>query len=117
MNDLEQRFEHEMVETVYRAAGRETGSWAGYFLRSVKAHGGVGAARRLLQKPGVSRGLVKLAELNRLDLAMESVVLRDGFRPLFTDEELAMAERHLADARATRAADAPAADARVPSDA
>jgi 5-methylcytosine-specific restriction protein A len=100
MPDLEQRFEREMVETVYRAAGRETGYWAGYFLRSVKVHGGVGAARRLLQKPGLSRGLVKLADLDRLDLAMESVVLRDEFRALFTDAERAMADRHLANARA-----------------
>jgi 5-methylcytosine-specific restriction protein A len=100
MHDLEQRFEQEMVETVYRAAGRETGYWAGYFLRSVKAHGGVDAARRLLRKPGLSRGLLKLASLDRLDLAMESVVLREEFRGLFTEEERAMAERHLVDARA-----------------
>ena len=100
MHDLEQRFEQEMVETVYRAAGRETGYWAGYFLRSVKSHGGVEAARRLLRKGGVSKGLVKLASLDRLDLAMESVVLREEFRALFTDEEREMATRHLADARA-----------------
>jgi 5-methylcytosine-specific restriction enzyme A len=100
MQDLEQRFEHEMVETVYRATGRETGYWAGYFLRSVKMHGGVGAARRLLDKRGVSKGLVKLASLDRLDLAMESVVLSDEFRALFTDDERARAAQHLADARA-----------------
>jgi 5-methylcytosine-specific restriction enzyme A len=100
MDDLERRFEHEMVETVYRATGRETGYWAGYFLRSVKAHGGVGAARRLLEKSGASKGLVKLASLDRLDLSMESVVLREEFRTLFTDDERAMAMLHLADARA-----------------
>ena len=67
MTDLEARFEQEMVEKVYRAAGRETGYWAGYFLRSVKRHGGSGAARRLLQQRSVSRGLAKLAALGRLD--------------------------------------------------
>ena len=70
-----------MVEKVYRAAGRETGYWAGYFLRSVKQHGGVGAARRLLERGGVSKGLARLASLNRLDLAMETLVLDPAYRP------------------------------------
>jgi hypothetical protein len=107
MQDLERRFEQEMVETVYRAAGRETGYWAGYFLRSVKRHGGIGAARRLLQKAGLSKGLVRLASLDRLDLAMETLVLRADFQALFTDEERAAAAQRLADARAA-AARAPA---------
>ena len=29
MTDIEARFEQDMVEKVYRAAGRETGYWAG----------------------------------------------------------------------------------------
>src|SRR5216117_4568857 len=79
MTDIEARFEQEMVEKVYRAAGRETGYWAGYFLRSVKRHGGSGAARRLLQQRSVSRGLAKLAALGRLDLAMETLVLDPAY--------------------------------------
>ena len=99
MTDLEARFEREMVEKVYRAAGRETGYWAGYFLRAVKQHGGVGAARRLLQHGGVSKGLSKLAALGRLDLAMETLVLDPTYHPLFTDPERAIAAQHLAAAR------------------
>ena len=95
MTDLEARFEQEMVEKVYRAAGRETGYWAGYFLRSVKRHGGVGAARRLLQQHGVSTGLAKLAGLNRLDLAMETLVLDPAYQPLFTEAERAVATQRL----------------------
>jgi 5-methylcytosine-specific restriction protein A len=105
MTDLEARFEQEMVEKVYRAAGRETGYWAGYFLRSVKRHGGVGAARRLLQHGSVSKGLAKLAGFNRLDLAMETLVLDAAYWPLFTDEERAMATRRLDEAeRSSRGA-------------
>jgi 5-methylcytosine-specific restriction protein A len=100
MTDLEARFEQEMVEKVYRAAGRETGYWAGYFLRSVKHHGGVGAARRLLERGSVSGGLAKLAGMSRLDLAMETLVLDPAFRPLFTDDERATAARRLEEARA-----------------
>ena len=103
MMDLEARFEQQMVETVYRTAGRETGYWAGYFLRSVKRHGGVGAARRLLQHDGVSPGLAKLATLGRLDLAMETLVLDPLYRELFTDEDRATAAKHLDLARAAPA--------------
>jgi cell wall assembly regulator SMI1 len=98
MTDLEARFEHEMVEKVYRAAGRETGYWAGYFLKSVKQHGGVGAARRLLQRDGISHGLARLAELRRLDLTMETLVLDPAYHPLFTDDERAVASRRLDEA-------------------
>jgi 5-methylcytosine-specific restriction protein A len=107
MTDIEARFERDMVEKVYRAAGRETGYWAGYFLRSVKRYGGVGAARRLLERGGVSQGLAKLASLGRLDLAMETLVLDRAYALLFTDEERAIAARRLDEARAA-AARAPA---------
>src|SRR5438552_3602088 len=100
MTDIEARFEQDMVEKVYRAAGRETGYWAGYFLRSVKQYGGAGAARRLLERGGLSKGLAKLASLNRLDLAMETLVLDPAYAILFTDEERAIATRRLGDARA-----------------
>ena len=103
MTDLEARFEQEMVEKVYRTAGRETGYWAGYFLRSVKRHGGVGAARRLLGRPGVSNGLAKLSAMHRLDLAMETLVLDPAYQPLFTDEERAIASKRLEAAQAAKA--------------
>ena len=100
MDELERRFEDAMIEKVYRTAGRETGYWASYFLRTVRRHGGVGAARRLLQQKGLSRGLVKLRENDRLDLAMEALVLAPEYAPLFTDAERAVAEQRLAEARA-----------------
>ncbi len=103
MTDIEARFEQDMVEKVYRAAGRETGYWAGYFLRSVKKYGGVGAARRLLERNGVSQGLAKLASLNRLDLAMETLVLDPAYVILFTEEERAIARRRLDEARGAMA--------------
>jgi hypothetical protein len=99
MTDIEARFEQDMVEKVYRAAGRETGYWAGYFLRSVKRYGGVAAARRLLERGGVSKGLAKLASLNRLDLTMETLVLDPAYAVLFTDEERGIATRRLDEAR------------------
>jgi len=99
MTDLGARFEQEMIEKVYRAAGRETGYWAGYFLRSIKQHGGLSTARRLLEQPRMSKGLLKLADLNRLDLAMEALILEPTYRMLFTDGERAMASKRLEMAR------------------
>jgi len=65
MSDLGARFASEMIETVYRTAGRETGYWASYFLRTVRRHGGVAAAKRLLETRGVSKGLLN-ADFNRI---------------------------------------------------
>ena len=99
MSKLEARFENEMIEKVYRTAGRETGYWASYFLRAVRSQGGVGAARRLLQQKGLSKGLKRLREKDRLDLAMETLVLAPEYRSLFTDEERAIAGRRLEEVR------------------
>lgn len=100
MSELEARFESEMIERVYRTTGRETGYWASYFLRAVRSHGGVAAARRLLQQKGLSKGLRTLREKERLDLAMETLVLAPEYQVLFTDEERAVAGRRLEEARA-----------------
>jgi hypothetical protein len=100
MSDRAAQFEREMIETVYRTTGRETGYWASYFLRAVKEHGGVVAAKRLLETKGLSKGLRTLAEKQRLDLAMEALVLKPEFSTLFTDEERAIAARRLDEARA-----------------
>jgi hypothetical protein len=101
MDDLSARFETDMIEIVYRTAGRETGYWASYFFRSVKRYGGVGAARRLLETKAVSKGLLTLREKDRLDLAMETLVLRPEYASLFTPEERAAAAERLDRMRGT----------------
>ncbi len=95
MSDLDARFVHDMLETVYRTAGRETGYWASYFLRAVRRHGGVAAAKRMLATKGLSNGLITLREKGRLDLTMETLVLKPEYATLFTDEERAIAARRL----------------------
>jgi len=100
MSDLDAQFEHDMIETVYRTSGRQTGYWAAYFLRAVKRHGGVPAAKRMLATKGLSKGLITLHEKGRLDLAMETLVLRPEYVSLFTDDERVTAERRLQEVRA-----------------
>ncbi len=95
MSDLDARFVHDMLETVYRTAGRETGYWASYFLRAVRRQGGVAAGKRMLATKGLSNGLITLREKGRLDLTMETLVLKPEYATLFTDEERAIAARRL----------------------
>lgn len=95
MSELEARFERDMIERVYRTAGKETGYWASYFLKTVRQYGGVPAARRLLRQKGLSEGLRKLRAHDRLDLAMETLVLASEYAPLFTAEERAIAAARL----------------------
>jgi hypothetical protein len=112
MGNLDEQFERDMIETVYRTAGRETGYWAAYFLRAVKRHGGVTAAKRLLATKGASKGLTTLREKGRLDLAMETLVLRPEYSTLFTEDERAVAARRLAEVESVAPPGAIAASAR-----
>ena len=98
MSELDARFEQDMIEKVYRTVGKETGYWASYFLKTVRQHGGVAAARRLLAQKGLSKGLRKLRVHDRLDLAMETFVLAPEYRTLFSPEERAIAAQRLEEA-------------------
>lgn len=68
-----------------------------YFLQMVVEHGGVETARRLLHARKVSDGFTTLWENGRLDLSVEAVVLQEPWSDLFTDGELAIAEKRLRD--------------------
>jgi len=90
MNALEQAFHRAMVR-VYEDAKRETGYNATRFLQMVSEQGGLSTARQLLHAPTVSDGFTALWERGRLDLAVEAVLLRDEFEPLFTEQERELA--------------------------
>jgi 5-methylcytosine-specific restriction protein A len=90
-----QEFEVALLDG-YQRAGREVGYWGTRFLQSVRRKGGVATAKQLLAKPGkVSAGFQALLDAGRLDLAVESVVLRPQFRGLFSAPERAEASRRL----------------------
>jgi hypothetical protein len=59
--------------------------------------GGLETARRLLAKPELSDGFTELYLRDRLDLTVEAHVIKPEFRPLFTADELLVAERRLRD--------------------
>ena len=87
---------HQAMLDIYQLAGRQTGYWAGYFLRTVRDEGGLATCRKLLGKSGTSEGFERLKKEGRLDLSMEAVMLRPEFGELFSTEELARASDRLA---------------------
>ena len=68
-----------------------------YFRRLVLQHGGVAAAKQLIRSEQPSEGLARLWECRRLDLSMEAEMLQPRWRLLFTEDELAVARRRLAE--------------------
>lgn len=95
-DDLRRRFENAMRD-IYARAKHEARYDAKAYLRMLAEHGGLGTAKRLLASSSVSEGFVALWERQRVDLAVENVVLRREFEQLFTDEERDTARRRLAD--------------------
>ncbi|MBD1822881.1 HNH endonuclease [Cyanobacteria bacterium FACHB-DQ100] len=87
---------HEEMIAIYQHVGRETGYWAHRYLQRVKRVGGLQAAKDWLKpKSNPTRGLQKLVEINRLDLSLEALVLRQPWSALFTSEELSVAQKRL----------------------
>jgi hypothetical protein len=99
MDDQSQRertFDAAMLE-LYDTWRQEIRYAANRFRQMVQKHGGVETARRLLKKPDVSSGFLKLHEAGKLELTMEFLVLRKEFTPLFSFEERARARGRLID--------------------
>ena len=91
--NLEGRFHQEMLR-IYEDA-KEFDYNPTYFLRMVVDRGGLSAARQLLDGNELSDGFVRLWHERRLDLSVEALALQEPWRILFTQEELAEAQRRL----------------------
>ncbi len=87
-------FHVEMVQLHARARD-EAGYSASIFLHQVKQRGGLAVAKHILSGGEPTAGFRKLLELNRLDLTVEALALREEFARLFTDDELARARDRL----------------------
>ena len=92
--ELEAQFHQEMLKIYVEAS--KLGYYPTRFRRMVEEHGGLAAAKRLLAGDAPSDGFERLWELDRIDLTVESLVLREPWRRLFADAELREAERRLA---------------------
>ncbi len=105
---------HDEMVAIYKNVGRETGYWAGRYLQRVKKVGGFQAAKDWL-KPNSSptSGLQKLGDINRLDLSLEALVLRQPWSSLFTDEELHTAQKRINIAASFRLSEEVASDQKL----
>ena len=93
---LEDQFDEAMLE-IYRRALSECKYNATRFLQMVNQHGGLQAAKTLINAPTLSDGFTALWQCGRLDLTVEAVALDPKWRDLFSDEELARAKKRLVD--------------------
>ena len=82
---LEGEFHRAMLD-IYQAAA-DLGYRPIRFRQMVHKHGGVTTAKQLLSGPVAQSGLTTLWELGRLDISMEALVVRERWKPLFSDEE------------------------------
>jgi len=90
---------HQTMLNLYSQAGKETGYWGNYYLRSVRKHGGLATAKRMLipkKNQKIDKGLQTLIDAGRADeLSVEAIVLRSEFSTLFTDDELTEARKRI----------------------
>lgn len=66
-------------------------------LSQIYRYGAIGAANRVI-KEGTEKlhsGLIKMYEVNRLDLTIESIILKDKYHILFTPDILEKAQQRL----------------------
>ncbi|WP_438312421.1 EVE domain-containing protein [Sporosarcina sp. FA9] len=90
---LENKFHKVMIEVSKNA--KDIGYNPTRFTQMVLTVGGYAVAKKLINSRGLSDGFNILWELNRLDLSVEAVVLRQEFQTLFTEEERRFARERL----------------------
>jgi|GEM_PF-1760309 len=94
----EQKLHDEML-AMFQTIGRETGYWGRRFDQAVKRNGGLATAKRMLGKrldnPNEQKGFQALVDCNAVYLSLEALVLEKRYSGLFTDVEMAEAQRRL----------------------
>jgi hypothetical protein len=94
MNALELEFHQDMLDAIRRCR-EEINYNPIYWCRLVAEHGGVVAARLLLQGPPCSDGFIRLWKERRLDLSAEFALLLPKYHSIFSDAERTEARRRL----------------------
>jgi hypothetical protein len=85
------------MHDIYRRAKVEAGYNATIYLRMLSELGPSETARRLINASTPSDGFVHLWERKRLDLTVETLVLRKRFEGLFSEDEREICRRRLAE--------------------
>ena len=93
-SQLERQFHQKMIE-IYQRAASECDYRPIRFLQMVNERGGLVTARDLLRASQPAEGLSILWEKQRLDLSVEALVREEPWRSLFTQDEIAEADKRL----------------------
>ena len=91
---LERDFEIEMYR-IYKEAFDKCKYRAQIFHNMLQEYGGLVTAKKLLSQHGLQHGFEKLAQSGYPYITMESLVLRDPWRHLFTTKEKEIAVTRL----------------------
>lgn len=93
MMDLEQEFTIVCLGAIAdcRSLGYDPSVW----MRMVKDHGAVEAARRLIKSSELQDGLKRLLRMGRIELTVEYVIIQERWHDLFTEDERRAAEWRL----------------------
>jgi hypothetical protein len=94
MNKTAFAFEKDMYR-IYHDAKRECAYAATRYKQMVEHRGGLATAHELLRRTPPPDAMKKLADCGRLDLTVEALVLKQEYRSMFTETELAEARRRL----------------------
>ena len=95
--DLEKRF-HEAMVGIYRRAKAEADYNATRYIQMVSDHGGVEAAKLLINADTPSDGYTELWKRGRLDLTVEALVIGHAqWHSLFEPAEIERARQRLKD--------------------
>lgn len=93
-SNLEAEFSQRM-KAVYERGRSEAGYNASYFLSMLSQYGPQETAHKLLASRAISDGFAELWERGRLDLTVEALVVEPKFSDLFSENEIAVAQRRL----------------------
>jgi len=94
MNHLEKKLKQVFKETS-RICSVQYGYNPTRFLQMLENKGPVQTAIELVMAPRIHEGFIKLLELNRLDLTVEAIILRQPYCNLFPEEVLKKAKEKL----------------------
>lgn len=93
MSEIEKRFEGRLRNTIVESAA--LGYYPSRFEQMLNSSSGISVAKKLVTSGDLHYGLKELKKLGRLDLTVESIMMEDEFRLLFTQAELDAAKWRL----------------------
>lgn len=87
MGALEKKLQDEVIKNCEKAE-KEYGCKMTRFLETINRFGIVRTAQEIIRKGRTSDGFNKLAEVKKVGLTMEAVIVKPQYAELFTDEEV-----------------------------